>query len=80
MSGLEAYRDRPHHESSNAYASFSVDRGPLKVLRRDDVSRTACGGVGVSIEPRGVCPDTAAHTSAQLLELEGLQMSRRSET
>jgi hypothetical protein len=33
--------------------------------------------VCASIERRGVCPDTAAHTSAELLESEGLQLIER---
>jgi hypothetical protein len=33
----------------------------------------------LSIERCGVCPDTAAHTSAQLLEEDGLQIIRREE-
>ena len=51
--------------------------GPFEVIVRhgflDGVPGT---DVSASIERRGVCPDTAAHTSAQLLEDEGLQIAR----
>jgi hypothetical protein len=49
--------------------------GPYDVVVRHGFVRGLPGtDVCASIERRGVCPDTAAHTSAQLLEEEGLQL------
>lgn len=54
--------------------------GPLQGRLREPLSRTdrRRGMPGrdesLSIERRGVCPDTAAHTTAQLLEAEGVEL------
>ena len=52
--------------------------GPYDVLVRHGF-RLGLPGTDAcaSIERRGVCPDTAAHTTAQLLESEGLQIADR---
>ena len=52
--------------------------GPYEVLVRHGFFPGIPGtNECVSIERCGVCPDTAAHTSAQLLEEEGLQIDDR---
>lgn len=49
--------------------------GPYEIfVRHGFVSGIPGTAESASIERRGVCPDTAAHTSAQLLEEEALQM------
>jgi hypothetical protein len=51
--------------------------GPFDVFVRHGFLDGLPGGdVCASIERRGVCPDTAAHTSAELLEREGLEIAR----
>jgi len=51
--------------------------GPYEVFVRHGFLRGIPGtDESLSIERRGVCPDTAAHTTAQLLDEEGLRLSR----
>jgi hypothetical protein len=52
--------------------------GPYEILiRHGFLPGTPGKDECLSIERRGVCPDTAAHTSAQLLDVEGLQINDR---